>query len=130
MRHFIHRSAWKGNSRQLISKILNRAPSQSHKGLAPRRIHELRDSYIMWCWIDMRDREYSTATTTPTSFVPWPTPEASSQARIDGHECTATGLVRTGTQWTKRSLQIIENRLNKRNSRTQWDGLERVQANS
>jgi hypothetical protein len=32
---------------------------------------------------------------------------------------TATGLIRTGTQWTKRYRQIIENRLNKRNSRTQ-----------
>jgi hypothetical protein len=30
----------------------------------------------------------------------------------------ATGLIRTGTQWTKRFLQIIENRLSKRNFRT------------
>ncbi len=43
---------------------------------------------------------------------------------------TATGLVRTGTQWTKGSLWIIENRLNKANYRTHQDGLERAQANS
>jgi hypothetical protein len=43
---------------------------------------------------------------------------------------TATGLVRTGTQWTKRLGQIIENRVNRRDNRTQQDGLERAQANS
>ena len=43
---------------------------------------------------------------------------------------TATGLVRTGTQWTKRHRQIIENPLNKRNFRTHQDELEREQANS
>ena len=43
---------------------------------------------------------------------------------------TATGLVRAGTQWTKQLRKIIENRLNKRDFRTQQDALERVQANS
>ena len=43
---------------------------------------------------------------------------------------TATGLVRTGTEWTKTAPRIIESRLNKRGFRTQKDGLERVQANS
>jgi len=43
---------------------------------------------------------------------------------------TATGLIRTGTQWTNLPRQITQNRLNKRNSRTHQYGLERVQANS
>jgi hypothetical protein len=51
-----------------------------------------------------------------------------------GHECTATrtatGLVRAGTQWTKRLRQIIENRLNERNFRTHQYELGRAQANS
>jgi hypothetical protein len=39
---------------------------------------------------------------------------------LEGIYCnrTATGLIRTGTQWTVGSLHIIENRLNKPNSRT------------
>jgi hypothetical protein len=51
---------------------------------------------------------------------------------LEGIYCnrTATGLIRTGTHWTKQHAQIIENRLNKRDSRTHWDELERVQANS
>ncbi len=59
---------------------------------------------------------------TPTSIVASPTPQIFSRARIADHPCTATrtatGLIRTGTQWTKGSLQIIENRANKRNFRT------------
>src|SRR5215216_2833661 len=52
---FIHRSAWKGNSRKFISKILH---SPSPKGL------ETADSlglipnlqpYILWCCINMRE---------------------------------------------------------------------------
>ena len=43
---------------------------------------------------------------------------------------TATWLVRTGTQWTKRLRQIIENPLNMPNFRTHKDELERLQANS
>jgi len=43
---------------------------------------------------------------------------------------TATGLIRTGTQWTKRLHRIIENRINRRNFRTPQYGLERTQANS
>ena len=49
---------------------------------------------------------------------PSPTLEASSRARIADHPCTATGLILTGTQWTKRHRQIIENRIDKRNFRT------------
>jgi hypothetical protein len=54
----------------------------------------------------------------------------SSRARIDDHECTATGLMRTGTQWTQDWLPHTENPLTKRNSRTHQDGLERRVANS
>jgi hypothetical protein len=43
---------------------------------------------------------------------------------------TATGLLRAGTQWTKRDRQIVENPINKRNFRTHQYGLERAQANS
>jgi hypothetical protein len=43
---------------------------------------------------------------------------------------TATGLIRTSTEWTKRYRKILENRLNGRNNRTHWDGLEYAQANS
>ena len=69
-------------------------------------------------------------TATPTLVVPWPTPQTSSRARIADHACTVTGLIRTGTQWTKGSRQITQNRLNKRNSRTHKNGLARLQANS
>jgi hypothetical protein len=37
---------------------------------------------------------------------------------------------RASTQWTKRCLQITENRINRRVFRTQQDTLERAQANS
>ena len=51
------------NSRKSISRILNRKLPQSRNGLAPRRIPTPGEgSYILWCWIDMRDRECSTAT--------------------------------------------------------------------
>lgn len=43
---------------------------------------------------------------------------------------TATRPIHTGTQWTKRHPQTIENRLNKRDSRTHRHGLGRAQANS
>ena len=43
---------------------------------------------------------------------------------------TATGLIRTGTQWTQARLRYPENRINKRNFRMQWDRLGRAQANS
>src|SRR5215211_3009360 len=49
------------------SRILNRTSSQSHKARSWADPPPLRDSHILWCWIDMRDRECSTATTTPTS---------------------------------------------------------------
>ena len=49
---------------------------------------------------------------TLTSVILWSTPETSSLARGDDHSCTATltatGLIRTGTERTKKSLQIIE----------------------
>ena len=49
-----------------------------------------------------------------------PTPRDHSVPRgIEACERTATGLIRTGTQWTKGSLQIIEIRIDKRNFRTQ-----------
>jgi hypothetical protein len=38
---------------------------------------------------------------------------------IEACECTATVLIRTGTQWTERLRQIIDNCINKRNLRTQ-----------
>jgi transposase len=50
--------------------------------------------------------------------VPWRTAEASSQARMADHLCTATELIRTCTQWTKRHRQIIEIRIHKRDFRT------------
>jgi hypothetical protein len=43
---------------------------------------------------------------------------------------TATGLIRTATQWTKRHPWIVENCLNKRYFRTHQDRLGRSQANS
>ena len=38
---------------------------------------------------------------------------------------TATGPIHAGTHWTKQHPQITQKRLNKRNSRTHQDGLER-----
>jgi hypothetical protein len=38
---------------------------------------------------------------TSTSVIPGSTPETSSRARGDAHAYTATGLIRTGTHWTK-----------------------------
>ncbi len=66
---------------------------------------------------------------THLGFVPWPTAVTSSRPSMYCNR-TATGLVRTSTQWTKRRRQIIEKRINKPNFRTHKDGLERVQANS
>jgi hypothetical protein len=43
---------------------------------------------------------------------------------------TATGLILASTQWTKRHPQIIENPLNKRNSRTHQYGQGCSHANS
>jgi hypothetical protein len=54
---------------------------------------------------------------TPSQVIPSPTPQTSPRARIAAHACTATGLIHTGTQWTKRHRQIIENRIDKRNFR-------------
>ena len=36
---------------------------------------------------------------TSTSVIPWPTPEASSRAGIDGYACTATYCNRADTSW-------------------------------
>ena len=44
------------------------------------------------------------------------TPSTSCRPRMYCNR-TATGLIHTGTQWTKRHRQIIENRIDKRNFR-------------
>ena len=52
---------------------------------------------------------------------------ATPRRRCSAVERNATGLIRTGTQWTKRLGQIIDNRVNMRNFRTPKDGLEPTQ---
>jgi hypothetical protein len=59
-----------------------------------------------------------------TSLIPSP------RARMYCTTRSAIGLIHTGTQWTMGSLQITQNRLNKRNSRTHKNGLARLQTNS
>ena len=56
--------------------------------------------------------------------------ETRSAIRVCSNGFTATELIRTGTEWTKRLHRIIENRIDKRIFRTHQYGLVCTQANS
>src|ERR671916_743864 len=78
----------KTNSRKSAYSIVHRAPPQSPKARSLAHPHSVTDSYMLWCWIGIRDRECSTATLeldrtthvscvalhTPVSVVARPTP--------------------------------------------------------
>src|SRR5215211_2517435 len=57
----IHLSAWKGNSRKSAYSVVHMTPPQSPKARSSRQPHSMIVSYILWCWIDIRDRECFTA---------------------------------------------------------------------
>src|SRR5215203_2295504 len=96
--------------------------SSSASSRRPSQLLVLAEDKIFEVHADMP--YYSTL----SSVVPGRRRKPSSRAGVDDHSCTATGLIRTATQWTKRLRQTIENHLNKRNSRTRKDRLEHAQA--
>jgi hypothetical protein len=125
---FIHRSAWKWNPRKSAYSIVRSTTPQNRRARSLAHPHSMTDSYMLWCWIDIRDRECSSATVESRIVarnspawgfaLTWPTvPESHAfggvASHAAGHACTATGLIRISTQWTKRYRQIVENALNK-----------------
>jgi hypothetical protein len=76
------------NSRKSAYSIVHITPPQSRKARSLTHPRPVRNPYTLWCWIDIRDRECSTATVdldrtthvscvalhTPVSGVASPTP--------------------------------------------------------
>jgi hypothetical protein len=58
----IHPSAWKVDSRISAYSVVHITPPQSPKARSSTQPHLMIDSYILWCWIDIRDRECFSAT--------------------------------------------------------------------
>src|ERR687894_2357178 len=52
----------KTNSRKSAYSVVHRTPPQSPKPRSLTHPHSVTDSYMLWCWIDIHDRECSTAT--------------------------------------------------------------------
>jgi hypothetical protein len=67
------------------------------------------------CWPTTSSSRSTQTRHTSTSVIPQPMPETSSRVRVADHHVLQPvlqpSLIRTGTQWTKRCRQIIENRL-------------------
>src|SRR5215208_5474334 len=59
---FIHRSAWKWNPRKSAYSIVRSTTPQNRRARSLAHPHSMTDSYMLWCWIDIGDRECSTAT--------------------------------------------------------------------
>jgi hypothetical protein len=58
----IHLSAWEGNSRKSAYGVVHITPPRSPKARSSTEPHLMIDSYILWCWIVLPDRECFTAT--------------------------------------------------------------------
>jgi hypothetical protein len=54
-------SLWKVNSRKSAHSIVLRTPPQNRKARSLAHPHSIPDPYMLWCWIDIPDRECSTA---------------------------------------------------------------------
>jgi hypothetical protein len=57
----VHATAGKGNSRNSAYCIVHRTPPQNRKARSLAHPNSITDPYMLWCWIDIRDRECSTA---------------------------------------------------------------------
>jgi hypothetical protein len=57
----IHPTSWKGNSRKSAYSIVRRTPPQNRRARSLAHPHSMTDPYMLWCWIDIRNRECSPA---------------------------------------------------------------------
>jgi hypothetical protein len=57
----VHATAGKGNSRNSAYCIVHRTPPQNRKARSLAHPNSITDPYMLWCWIDILDRECSTA---------------------------------------------------------------------
>jgi hypothetical protein len=58
----IHSTSGKRSSRKAAYSIVHRTPPQNRKARSLAHPHSMTDSYMLWGWIYIRDRECFTAT--------------------------------------------------------------------
>jgi hypothetical protein len=54
----LHRSAWKGNSRKFGFRIVHKSPPESREHRFWGHSCRVREVYILWLCIDMRDLDF------------------------------------------------------------------------